>query len=350
MSTEPSNIVPANRNPGAFLVEKYRGRIEEALGYTAVRQPKMPLSVESFGSAVANDLLRDRTTGEGKLWKGFQDSPEAALAAMLQAAQMKLMPGTCYGLYWLIPYFDHGRASVRGEIGYKGYAEVAQRHPRVHSIQSVLVYKGERFSYNPGTGKCDHEYDPEIARTLENVRLGYLRAVITEESTQHAVLDAPLIVPLTIEEILKRRACSQSWNRSGAKSIWGQWPIEQAKKTVMKHGLAHGEVPKDMGLASAISEDGAEDALPDGEGDPIPSDRPTRGEQMRQRLGMSSAETIEVKPFATFEQAERFVSDPATSLEDLRAARDRLEHLSPTAHGEIMAKIEDRERESGGEP
>jgi phage RecT family recombinase len=346
--SDQQELVPLNRNPGQFLCEKHRDRIEEALGYTSIRQPKMPLTIETFTSAVANDLLRDRTTGTGSLWRGFQTSPEAAIAAMLTAAQMKLMPGTSYGLYWLIPFKDKGRESVRGEIGYKGYAELAQRHPRVHSIQSVLVFKGERFVYNAGTGKCDHEVDLMGDRSFENVAGGYLRAVITEEATQHAVIDAPLIIPMSIGEILKRRECSQSWKRTGKGSIWGQWPHEQAKKTLMKNGLSHGEVPKDMGLASAIQADGAEDTTPDLM--PPAPEMPTRASEARQRLGIDAPSQRSVEPeigdqmgFALAEDAVEAIGRAETAA-DLHAIAERSAHFT-RSDADMIAEAMERRRE-----
>lgn len=328
-----SDIVPSDRNPGAWLCERYKQKVEDALGYTQITQPRMPVSFEVFSSAVANDLLRDKSAGQGKLWQGFATSPEAALGALLHAAQCKLLAGNCYGLYWLIPFYDKGRASVRGQIGYKGLAEMANRHPRVHSVQAVLVYKDEKFSFNAGTGKIDHEVNLLGDRSFENVIGGYFRGTITEEASQHPVLDAPIIYPMSIAEILKRRDCSESWKRSGAKSVWGQWPHEMARKTLMAAGLNHGEFPRDMGLGAVLERDAEEDAIvaaPD-----LPS--VSRTESLKGKLGISVAQ----EPFAFAEEAAQAI-EQAQDEAGLRALAGRWQHFTGSDAETIAIAFERR--------
>jgi phage RecT family recombinase len=298
-------VIPSDRNPGQWLCERYRSKVEDALGYTQIRQPKLPLVFETFASSVANDLLRQRAAGKPQLWDAFQSDPHAALGALLHAAACKLLPGTAFGRFWLIPYRDKGRPTVRGQVGYKGLAEMAMRNPRVHSCEAHLVYKGERFSYNAGTGKIDHEVDLLGDRSFENCIGGYFKGIITTEATMLPVLDAPIIVPLSIAEILKRRDTSESWKRSGKSSVWGQWPAEMARKTLIANGLNHGSMPSDPGIAQAIEKDTESDAAQD---DVTPRGKPaSRAQDARRALGIELGSLGTTEQFAFAEDAVAFV-------------------------------------------
>ena len=176
--TDTQPLVAA-KNIGESLCLTYRNDFERALGYELISGH---LAFEPFMMAVKEDCLN--STG---LSEAFQRSPRSAISSLLLAAQCKLLPGSKYGLFYLIPR-KMSRKLANGTwdkipevtplIGYKGLATMAQRHPRVHSVEAFNVYEGEEFDFLPGEGKIHHRWSPKVDRTDEALIASYAKVVI----------------------------------------------------------------------------------------------------------------------------------------------------------------------------
>lgn len=267
------------RNPVEALVVAYRERLEGALNQV--------IAWPGFLTAVLEDCAN-----QPKLREAAKAAPETMIATLMQAAQLKLMPGSKYKRFYLIPRKNHGRMEVTGMTSYQGLAEVGQRHERVHSIEAFCVYEGEPFEFDPMAGVYSHKVNLLGDRSDDKLVGAYMVARITEKNTTH-VCPTPIVWAMSREEILKRRAASDAYRyaeKDGQKdSPWHLWFPDMARKTVIRAGMVKATVPQEMWLAPTLEQEDRDDSagtrdLPESseKGPPAPSI--TRGEEIAQRL------------------------------------------------------------------
>jgi len=76
------------------------------------------------------------------------------LLAMMQCAELGLMPGPTTGHAYFIPFKDKHRGNkqyIQLIPGYKGYIHCAYRSGQIDAIEASAVYEGDEFSYQRGT-------------------------------------------------------------------------------------------------------------------------------------------------------------------------------------------------------
>lgn len=82
------------------------------------------------------------------------------LGAILQSAELGLVPNTPFGLSYIIPYNrsykdDQGKwqksKDAQFQIGYQGWLEIMYRNPRISNIQTHLIYNNEEFEEISGS-------------------------------------------------------------------------------------------------------------------------------------------------------------------------------------------------------
>jgi len=318
------------KNPGEALCIQYKHDFERALGYELITGQ---LGFDSFLMAVKEDVLNSP-----KLSDAFRKSPATAISALLLAAQCKLLPGSKYGLLYLIPRNRKGFPEVQPLIGYKGLATMAQRHPRVHSVEAFLVYEGEEFDYNPGEGRVHHKWNPSIERPDEAIIAAYAKVIITEPTTSH-VVESPIVHAMTIKEIHKRRAVSEAYKyaeHNGKKdSPWHLWYPEMCRKTAMRAIISGGAIPKDMGLGGALSQEEKADIRQ--EASPLPP-AITQGSRVRQSLGLDQPTT------AQFDLAEQAVAaiQQAKTIAELEGLAAGWQHFTDLDAETIAIAYENR--------
>lgn len=278
MSDTPQPV--AIRNPVEALAVRYRETIEGALNNV--------LAWPAFIAAIKADCIQ-----QPKLMEAANENPGSLIDAMILAAQLKLLPGSAYGLFYLIPRRMKGRMTVTTITGYKGLCELAQRHPRVHSVEAFPVYAGEEFSWNPGSAEVQHRYSWDVDRSDENIVGVYAIARITEVASNH-LCDKPIIWAMSRKEIEKARGRSDAWKwaeKDGkGNSPWHTDFPMMARKTAIRALLNHGSVPRHMDLmAGFAAEDEAERSSVAVEEPDLPSG-PTRGDEIAGRLGIVDAE------------------------------------------------------------
>lgn len=344
-TTADSLALIESKNPAKWLCHHYRPQLEEALNYTMVRMGRhdLPLTFEPFAAAAVEEVLNDLATNAGNpneafLARAFRDAPETAISALTFAAQCKLLVGRRYGLVWLIPRRNHGRWEVQAQLGYKGLCTMGKRHPRVHALEAFLVYDGEEWDFNAGTGKMHHKVDWKVDRSDSKIIGGYGKCIITEEATHHAVIDAPLYWPMSVQEINKRRDNSDGFKKGGPHTPWKKWYPEMARKTLLIGLLNHGSVPLDMGTGGMLERDLEADTVRE----PAQLPRLTRQQEIRQDLGLDEKQ----EPFDTAEDAVAFIQACKTK-EAMEAARGRWDWLQGTDVETVAQAYEDRLRELG---
>lgn len=71
--------------------------------------------------------------------------------ALMQCAELGLMPGPTTGHAYLVPFKEHGRPRVTLIPGYKGLVYCAHRSGEIDRILADVVRPGDEFSYERGT-------------------------------------------------------------------------------------------------------------------------------------------------------------------------------------------------------
>ncbi len=139
------------------------------------------------------------------------------------------------GLEWdgeqgaLVPFKDNRRNVVEATFlpMYRGLIHLAADSGVCHDIDAIAVFRGDKFRVILGTSRgIEHEPDLSEPRTWETMVACYAVFRLRDGSVKFDVM--------TKEEIEKRRAVSRARN-----GPWNDWPIEMAKKTVIKHGLKY---------------------------------------------------------------------------------------------------------------
>lgn len=328
------------KNPGEALCLHYRGDFEKALNYELIRGE---LTFEPFMMAVKADVL-----AQPRLAEAFLRNPQSAIDSLLLAAQCKLLPGSKYDLFYLIPRNISMKTgsgwqkipTVTPLIGYKGLCTMAQRHPRVHSVEAFCVYEGEEFSYEPGSGKLVHKWNPDVERDFAHIVAAYSKVIITEPSSSHPV-DQPLYWVMSRKEILRSRDRSEAWKN--AEKSYGDKPPRRdspwhtdgeamARKTALRAGLNNGSVPRDMGLGGAIEADDRADLTPIDEPATLPP--ASRGADIRATLGI--APDPESFDFAVVEEAVAAI-ESAPDKETLEAMAAGWQHLQGQTDKETIS-------------
>lgn len=253
-----------SRNIGEIICLDHRGDVEKALGYSLIRGPQ--IAFENFTLAVKEDVVASKPLREA-----FEANPMSAVQAIVMAAQCKLLPGSRYGKFYLTTRKIHGVPTVVPIIGYKGLAEMANRHERVHSIEAFCVYEGEDFEMDVGQSIVKHKFRPGVDNSDGKMVAVYAKAILTEKDNTHPVLDRPVLWPLQMRDVFLSRSRSDAYKYAEKQDKFGNPPKKDspwhvnfsamARKTAMRQLLTRGSVPQDMGLGGILSEEEAFDTI-----------------------------------------------------------------------------------------
>ena len=143
----------------------------------------------------------------------LQCDPQSVLGAMMASAALGLEPNTAQQQAFLIPYRkrvpppDGGRHWIevfecQFQIGYRGFITLAYRCPHVRSLQAEAIHEGDFFEHMQGS----HTF-LKYRKSLRE-RGGLLGAF----SHVHLASGIELACVLPLEDILKVRACSETYN------------------------------------------------------------------------------------------------------------------------------------------
>lgn len=169
-------------------------------------------------------------------------SQTSFLAAMLQSAQLGLMPEDGLGSAYLVPF--------RGEIqlipGYRGLIDLAFRSGRVLSLYAHCVYENDRFVYELGLNrKLEHTPHPDDA-TRGKMTHVYAVAHLKDGASQFVVLSKAAVD--------KIRAGSPGKNSPAWCNYYEEMAMAKAVRKLAKW------LPLSSDMARAVSIDEAADA------------------------------------------------------------------------------------------
>lgn len=255
-----------------------------------------PVSYQPWMAAVIADFQK-----QPELCKAAAQAPETVWECLSVAAGVGLVPGSAGGKFYLIPRWSGKRKRVECTfiIGYKGLAELAYRHPRVHKAEAFVVYDGEPFDFEPGSGKLMHKWSPTVDRSDDKIVAAYSRVVLTVPGGSH-VDEEPLVCMMTRDEILKIRDRSDSYKKGF--SPWNTDFAAMVRKTPMRRHMNGGSVPQSADLIVALSSEGEhhDRLLADV---PEPSAANAVTNRLREGLGLSPKPATVEDADAEFERA-----------------------------------------------
>lgn len=199
-NTVSNALATRDTGPGA-MVEAYRADLATV----------MPSHVkpDTFVRLAVGVLRRDRN-----LAQAAANNPAALMAALMDAAQLGLTPGT--EQFYLVPRKANGRTEVQGIRGYQGEIELIYRAGAVSSVIVEVVRQADKFRYAPGRDeRPEHEIDWDAA-DRGPLRLVYAYAVMKDGATSKVVV-------LNRAEVMAAKAMS-----SGSDSKYSPWQKHEA--------------------------------------------------------------------------------------------------------------------------
>lgn len=209
-------------------------------------------------------------------------TPDSFYSALHLAAQIGLEPEGPHGHFYLIPRANKHRGGAKEAIpliGYKGLCELARRSGQITRLDAHLIYEGETFAYDRGTGAISHPYRMDVDRTDAKIVGAYATAHLKDCAQ-------PIVCVLTRAEIDARRR--RSLARDG-----GPWVTDYAamvRKTALRALLNGGLVPLTRELATAVEAEIEEELkLADVEVLAEPVESKSAAKRLGQRLGETAA-------------------------------------------------------------
>lgn len=222
--------------------------------------------------AEAGQLIRDALTCLRGTPKLAECEPMSVLGALMTCAQLGLRPGVAgLGHAWPLPLYNGRERRMEATliIGYRGYTELAYRHPMVKSIASRVVYTNDEFDLSYNTDGDHLMHRPCLSGSRGAPRLYYA----------HAQLDGghALTEPWTQEDMEAHRdQYAMAKKRDG--TIVGPWRdhfVEMGRKTMVRGPLIK-MIPlsTELALAAAVDEGVRIDLTPDADLTEV-TERPT---------------------------------------------------------------------------
>lgn len=170
---------------------------------------------------------------------------ESQITAILKCAELGLEPGGSLGHVYLIPYENKRRGvyELKPMIGYKGYAELANRSGKLKALAAEAFYQDELdrglVKIRKSPAEVLHEWSPSVNRDPANLVGAYAVAQLMTGGRVVKVLDRT--------EILQRRPAKLK-----SDSPWNAHPEAMWRKTAMRALLSSGLVPLSPKMEHAI--------------------------------------------------------------------------------------------------
>lgn len=199
-----------------------------------------PKYAQRFLSVATDAIVRDRNLLSADLF--------SLVAAVRHAAIMGLEPTSVMGEGAIVVYRDNdqgGKRIAQFQPMVRGLAKLARNSGQVAAIGVDVRHEKDEFEFESGSNpRILHR--PHIDGDPGAMLGAYAYVRLTSGE----------LVPLymSVAEIEKRRKVSKSWQQSGEKSIWGSWPEEMAKKTVLRRLLVE-KVPLSFEAVRALALD-----------------------------------------------------------------------------------------------
>lgn len=204
-----------------------------------------------IAKALPNHITADRLVGMFTIV--IRTNPElmscsqaSLIGAMVQTAQLGLMPGNINHCYY-VPFNNHKKdrsmvKEVQFILGYRGMIELINRSGKAAILATECVYENDEFDYSLGLEqKLIHK--PAASDRGEVIGV-YCVA-------KNLIVNEKLFVYLTRQEIDKVRNASKAGQSDY--SPWNKWFEEMCKKTAIKR--MHKLLPLSIDIQKKLSAD-----------------------------------------------------------------------------------------------
>ncbi|MFV2172268.1 recombinase RecT [Actinomadura sp. LOL_016] len=205
--------------------------------------------------AEATQLIRDAMTCISGTPRLAECDSQTVLGGLMTCAQLGLRPGVAgLGHAWLIPMWDKNLKGMAATliIGYRGYAELAYRHPKVEGIASRVVYEKDEFEIEFGL-QDGHLIDRLVHRPYTDGRRGGPRSFYAVARLSGGGI---MTEPWSLEEMEDHRDKYAMAKKDGF--VLGPWRdnfVEMGRKTMIRNPLMKMmPISTELAAASVVDE------------------------------------------------------------------------------------------------
>lgn len=195
-------------------------------------------------------MLRKSARGDGKLLEAAHNDPDSFVFAATECASYNLVPGE---EYWFVPFKDKETGlHVTGMPGWKGEVQQILRSGAAVAVVKELVWRDARnHALSDGWKPWrpaemivpDHELNPDVPHTPDNVWMGYGFARLMTGGITH-----PIVLGQYEFDLARSHAKQTSfW---GTDDKRGKWYARMCLKTIC-HRL-YDEVPHSAGYVTQL--------------------------------------------------------------------------------------------------
>lgn len=251
-SEERGLVVFDPKKKATDLVTALEQRREQIAGFLQVRSPE---EAERFLSVAVDSIVRDRNLLSADLL--------SLVASVRHAAIMGLEPTSVMGEGAIVVYRDSdqgGKKIAQFQPMVRGLQKLARNSGEVAAIGVDVVRRWDHFAYRSGSDPVI-EHEPYIeGLSPKPDEGGDGNDVIGAYAYVRLKTGELLPMFMSTAEIHKRRGVSKSYRHSGEQSIWGKWPEEMMKKTVLRRLLVE-RAPLSFRAQTALALDAQIDAV-----------------------------------------------------------------------------------------
>ncbi|MFI6909712.1 recombinase RecT [Nonomuraea sp. NPDC050394] len=177
----------------------------------------------------------------------------SVLGGLMTCAQLGLRPGVAgLGHAWLLPMknWKERRTDAQVIIGYRGYSDLAYRHPKVVAVQSNIVRRGDMFEMDLGQDLLVHRM-PTLGTDRGPVLGFYALAQIQGEYGTQRILTEPMSQAEMQEH---RDKYAMAKKDGGVVGPWRDHFNEMGRKTMIRVRLVK-SIPVALDLATGLAVD-----------------------------------------------------------------------------------------------
>lgn len=205
---------------------------------------------EQLGKALPSFLKADKFTRmcRTELKKNVnlqQCDPLSVIGALIESAELGLVPASTLGQVYLIPRFNRkkGKTQCQMMVGYRGMLELARRSGQVKTIHAFIVYTNDTF-------KIKYGFTPRIDHIPSTENRGDFKCVYAVATLKSGEKQFEMITRQEVLQIKDRAKKSDN----DLQTIWEDNFDEMARKTVIRRLFKYLPVSIEMNHAIGLDE------------------------------------------------------------------------------------------------
>jgi recombination protein RecT len=171
--------------------------------------------------------------------------PLSVTGALIQSAELGLVPASTLGQVYLIPRFNRkkGKTQCQMMVGYRGMLELARRSGQVKTIHAFIVYANDTF-------KIKYGFSPSIDHIPSTENRGDFKCVYAVATLKSGEKQFEM---MTRQEVLQIKAQAKK-SEDDLQNIWEDHFDEMARKTVIRRLFKYLPVSLEMNHAIGLDE------------------------------------------------------------------------------------------------